>query len=146
MPHFGLMDENELGPVEGPLQRARLHLRGGRRRLGQGKIAVGIGTLADALGAAMRWYVAAPRRKLALRDGEDLNDDRTVYAVLVRSGVLDGSFDYGAFDEVVDRALQGEVPGFDHRGLLRELEQVMTQLGVMPFDESSLPAEDPATF
>lgn len=140
------MDENELGPVEGPLQRARLHIRGGRRRLRQGKIAAGIVTLADALSAAMQWYVAAPRRGLTMRDGENLTDDRTAYAVLVQSGVLDGSFDYDAFDRVVERALQKEMRRFDHQELVRGLEQVMTQLGVLPFDESSLPPEDPATF
>ncbi|HAR44629.1 MAG: hypothetical protein A2X56_06475 [Nitrospirae bacterium GWC2_57_13] len=146
MPHFGLMDENELGPVEGPLQRARLHIRGGRRRLRQGKIAAGIVTLADALSAAMQGYIAAPRRGLTIQDGENLSDDRTAYAVLVRSGVLDGTFDYDSFDRVVERALQQEMRGFDHQGLVRGLEQVMTQLGVMPFDETSLPSEDPATF
>lgn len=146
MPHFGLMDENELGPVQGPLQRARLHIRGGRRRLRQGKTAAGIVTLADALSAAMQWYLAAPRRGVMIQDGENLNDDRTAYAVLVRSGVLDGSFDYDAFDRVVERALQKEMRPFDHQVLVNGLEQVMTQLGVMPFDESSLPPEDPATF
>ncbi len=49
MPHFGLMDEGSLGPVEGPLMRARLHIRGGKRRLRQGKIAAAIATLYDAL-------------------------------------------------------------------------------------------------
>ncbi len=140
------MDEKELGPVKGPLQRARLHIRGGRRRLRQGKIAAGIVTLADALSAAMQGYLAAPRRGLTLREKEDLNDDRTAYTVLVRSGILDGSFDYDAFDRVVEQALQKEMPGFDYRELLRGIEQAMTQLGVMPFDESSLPPEDPATF
>lgn len=36
MPHFGLMDADALGPIEAPLMRARLHIRGGRRRLRQG--------------------------------------------------------------------------------------------------------------
>jgi hypothetical protein len=72
MPHFGLMDEKALGPVEGPLQRARLHVRGGKRRLRQGKVAAGIVTLYDALNGAMQWYAASPGgRKLALKEGEN---------------------------------------------------------------------------
>src|SRR5512142_3474948 len=98
------MDENKLGPVEGPLQRARLHIRGGKRRLRQGKIAAGIVTLYDALEGAMKSYVADPgrRARLIVDAGEDLNDERTVYAVLVRSNILDGAFDYDSFDRLVE--------------------------------------------
>jgi len=148
MPHFGLMNEDELGPVEGPLQRARLHIRGGKRRLRQGKIAAGIVTLYDALSSAMQWYLALPARRLKLVAGrdEDLLHDRTAYAVLVRSGVLDGRFDFDAFDRLTEHALSNEMPGYDHRELLEGFEAVMTRLGVMPFDEADLPPEDPATF
>jgi len=148
MPHFGLMDEKALGPVEGPLQRARLHIRGGKRRLREGKISAGIATLYDALNGAMQWYIAAPERrmKLAVLDGENLNNDRALYTVLVRSGILDGSFDFEAFDRLTERALNQEMPGYDFRDLLQGIEHVMTRLGVMPFDESQLPLEDPSTF
>ena len=69
------MDEKTLGPVEGLRQRARLHIRGGKRRLRQGKISAGIVTLYDALEAAMRSYVDDPEKRGALdiREGEDLN-------------------------------------------------------------------------
>jgi hypothetical protein len=148
MPHFGLMDEKALGPVEGPLQRARLHIRGGKRRLREGKISAGIATLYDALNGALQWYVAAPerRRKLTIQGGDDLNVDKVVYTVLVRSGVLDRSFDFEAFDRLTERALNQELPGYDYRDLLKGIEQVMTRLGVMPFDEAALPPEDPSTF
>lgn len=148
MPHFGLMDENKLGPVEGPLQRARLHIRGGKRRLRQGKIAAGIVTLYDALEGAMKSYVADPakRAQLAIHADENLNDERTLYAVLVRSRVLDGVFDYDSFDRLVETALHQELPSYDYRELLARFETVMTRLGVMPFDEAALPPEDPKTF
>ena len=148
MPHFGLMDENKLGPVEGPLQRARLHIRGGKRRLRQGKIAAGIVTLYDALEGAMKSYVADPakRVRLTIHADENLNDERTLYAVLVRSRVLDGVFDYDSFDRLVETALHEELPGYDYRELLTRFETVMTRLGVMPFDEAALPPEDPKTF
>ncbi|HSB35031.1 MAG TPA: hypothetical protein VLG39_11285 [Nitrospirota bacterium] len=148
MPHFGLMDENKLGPVEGPLQRARLHIRGGKRRLRQGKIAAGIVTLYDALEGAMKSYVADPAKwaELTIHADENLNDERTLYAVLVRSRVLDGVFDYDSFDRLVETALHQELPGYDYRELLTRFETVMTRLGVMPFDEAALPPEDPATY
>ena len=148
MPHFGLMNEGELGPVEGPLQRAKLHMRGGKRRLRQGKIAAGIVTLYDALSSAMQWYLASQERrsKLVTARDEDLLHDRTAYAVLVRSGVLDGRFDFDAFDRLTEQALIQEMPGYDYRGLLKGVENVMTRLGVMPFDEADLPPEDPSTF
>lgn len=148
MPHFGLMNEDALGPVQGPLQRAMLHIRGGRRRLRQGKISAGIVTFYDALSSAMQWYLALPARrsKLVLVRGEDLLDDRTAYAVLVRSGVLDGRFDFAAFDRLTEHALLNEMSGYDYRATLKGVEAVMEQLGVMPFDETDLPPEDPSTF
>ncbi|ADH87272.1 hypothetical protein [Desulfurivibrio alkaliphilus] len=147
MPHFGLMDENLLGPVAGPLQRARLHIRSGRRRLNQGKIDAGIATLADAFCSAMKWYLAANRQQLAPHAKGETGDDQELYDLLVLSGVLDGSFDYQAFDLLVNQALEGRTPAeLDPAELMLEIEKVMLQLGVMPFDESALPAEDPATY
>ena len=142
------MEEKELGPVEGPFLPARLHIRGGKRRLREGKISAGIATLYDALEGAMRSFAADPKRSscLEVRKGEDLNREGTLYAVLVRSGVLDGAFDFNAFDQLVEQALREEMNGYDYKDLLSSVESLMTQLGVMPFDEASLPPEDPKTF
>jgi len=148
MPHAGLMDERSLGPVKGPLQRARLHIRGGKRRLRQGKISAGIVTLYDALLAAMEWYMNEPalRENLVITDKDDLKSDANVYAVLVQSRVLDGTFDFTAFDRLTEKALQEDLPGYDARELITGFEKVMTQLKVMPFDEALLPPEDPSTY
>jgi len=148
MPHGGLMNERSMGPVEGPFLRARLHIRGGKRRLRQGKIAEGIVTLYDALLGAMEWYVNAPehRDRLAAVQKFDLKNDSNVYSLLVRIGVLDGTFDFTGFDKLAETALNGKLPASDYRELLAGIESVMTQLGVMPFDEASLPPEDPRTF
>jgi len=148
MPHFGLMDEDALGPESGPLQRAKLHIRSGKRRLHQGKISAGIVTLYDALLSAMKWYSASPdrRKNLLIATGDDLTDDRKVFNLLTHAGVLDGSFDYDSFDKLVDKASNKEIPDYDYRKLLSSFETVMTQLGVMPFDENDLPPEDPSTF
>ena len=141
------MEERSLGPEEGPLLRARLHLRGGKRRLRQGKIAAGIVTLSDALNGGLEWYIASPQRRegLAIKD-DNLNDDFAVYGALVCSGILDGSFDLGSFDKLVDKALHEEMPDYDYTEVLSGIENVMMQLGVVPFDEAALPPEDPETY
>jgi hypothetical protein len=148
MPHAGLMDEEALGPEAGPLQRARLHIRGGKRRIRQGKTAAGIVTLYDALDAALLWYFASPSRRsrLVIGPGDDLNNDRVMYRILLRAGVINGSFDFDEFDRLTERALNEELPGYDAAGVLVGIESVMTQLGVMPFDEAALPPEDPRTY
>ncbi len=149
MPHFGLMStEDSFKTEEGALLRARLHIRSGKRRLRQGKISAGIVTLYDAFLFAMEWYIKSPERKKALliHESDDLKDDRRLFEVLTRSGVLDGSFDYEAFNRLVEKASNEEMPDYDYDETLRGIESVMTQLGVMPFDEGKLPAEDPSTF
>ena len=147
MPHFGLMDEDALGPVEGTLMRAKLHMRCGRRRLHQSKISMGIITLYDAINSAMQWYIAAPEhmKNINIKEGEDTRDDRTAFEVLRRSGVIE-NFDYSAFDRLVAEALDHELDGFDYQNTLESIETVMTRLGLMPFDENKLLPEDPDTF
>ncbi len=147
MPHFGLMDEDVLGPEAAALMRAKLHIRGGKRRLRQGKISIGIITLYDAVVMALQWYVTSPERreKLLIEDGEDLKDDQAVFGILKRSGIFDSDLDYGTFNALVEKALKHEMPGFDCAETLVFIESVMTQLGIMPFDENELPPEDPST-
>lgn len=152
MPHFGLMDSDALGPVEAPLMRARLHMRAGKRRLKQGKISAGIVTLYDALISAMDWYVAVPERKerLNLKKDENLHHEQTRVHVLQRSGIIGQSFDFESLERIVEKALESDQPehmkDFDYHDIQKEIEFILHQLGVMPFDENSLPQEDPATF
>jgi len=148
MPHAGLMDENNMEPCDALLLRAKLHIRGGRRRLRQGKISAGIVTLYDAICAALELQTIAPssKKRLIIKEGENLNDDKTVYRILVRSRILDGFFDYDVFNAIVERALTDEMKDFQYGFLLAGIESVMTQLGIMPFDEQALPPEDPLTF
>ena len=149
MPHFGLMDNRDsFEKEEGALLRARLHIRGGKRRLRQGKISAGIVTLYDAFLFALRWYVASPERRKALsvREEDDLKDEKIVIDILKRSKVPTADFDLDAFNALVDRASEEEMPDYDYSGMLRDFEAFMTKLGVMPFDEAELPPEDPATF
>jgi hypothetical protein len=124
--------------------RARLHIRGGKRRLREGKVSIGLITLYDALNCAMQYYFASDKGKaLAIKEGDDLRDDKTLYRILMDSGVLGGKLDYGAFDELVGRALEEELSSYDYHPIVSEIDAVMATLGVMPFDESKLPPEPP---
>ncbi len=147
MPHFGLMDPDALGAEAAALQRARLHIRAGRRRLRQGKISAGLGTLYDALLSALEWYAASPDRRenLPIGDEDNLADDRTVFALLVKSGLIDARIDYSAFKHLLDTA-PPESSTYDYAEVLNQVELVMTRLGVMPFEEGGLPPEDPSTY
>jgi hypothetical protein len=141
------MDSDALGPEGAALQRARLHLRGGKRRLRQGKTSAGIVTIYDALTSAMEWFCASPDRRSRMRCApEDFLDDRSRYAALVSTGILSGTFDFDLFDLLVDRALESEISPEEAAGVLEAAESVLTQLGVLPFHESTLPPEDPGTF
>jgi hypothetical protein len=149
MPHFGLMDTRDsFEKEEGALLRARLHIRGGKRRLRQGKISAGIVTLYDALLFAFRWYIASPgrRKAIAVREEDDLSDEKRVFALIKKSKLFPVDFDYPAFDALVEKASNEEMPEYDYSKMLIDFEAFMTQLGVMPFNEAELPPEDPATF
>jgi hypothetical protein len=147
MPHFGLIDENKLGPVESLLMRARLHIRCGKRRVREEKVSLGILTLYDALNSALQWYVSLPEQNSIVEQNsnKDFRDEETIIEVLIHAGILDGSFDYNELNEIVDKALKEELSDYNCTGLMNGIENVMVCLGVMPFDESKLPPEDPET-
>lgn len=145
MPHRGLMDPEALGPERAALLRSRLHLRGGKRRLRQGRISAGLAALYDALTAAMDWYLAAPGRgALGAPGARGPRDDREDWEALARAGVV-GGLDFAAFRGLVFRGLDEELSPGSARGVLPSVEAELTRLGVLPFDEGSLPPEDPTT-
>ena len=145
MPHFGLMDATHLTEADAALLRVRLHLRGGRQRFQRGMLAPGIAALYDALQYAMRWYISFPehRAQLGLRNAEVFEDEAELLALLVRGGVIDRAFDYAGFEQLVEQSLDDVTFQFDAARVLAQIIQVMTQLEVMPFDETQLPPENP---
>ncbi len=147
MPHFGLIDESIYGPDEAMLMRARLHIRCGSRRLREGKLSYGIITIYDALLSGMQWYISSHERmnSLAINKDDDLNNDWVLFDILRRSGVVGRAFDYDAFDKLVEMSLDDLDLIFNYEETLGSFNTVMTQLGIMPFDENELPPEDPST-
>ncbi len=149
MPHAGLMSTKEsFDSANGALLRARLHLRGGRRRLMQGKISAGIVTLYDALIFGLRFYCMIPEHRRQFDPGEslDLIEEKAMINALRNAGIIDRAFDLDEFEELVDRAVYDEMTDYDYRPMLSSFESFMTRLEVMPFDEAMLPEEDPSTF
>jgi hypothetical protein len=146
MPHFGLMDATKMTEADAALLRVRLHLRGARRRFERGLFAAGIASLYDALRYAMRWYISFPehRARLGIVGDGDFRDDRNVFTQLVRGGIVDSAFDFGAFERLVEQSLDDESLQFDAARVLAQIDQVMIELEVMPFDESALPPEKPS--
>jgi hypothetical protein len=147
-PHFGLMDETGMSREEALLMRAKLHWRAGVRRMRVKKIPAGLTTLYDALLSAMRWYILLNRRDdLGDDAGEQLENERYVFSLLRKAGVLDGSIDIHGIEVIVDRALMGdEVDREDQEKVLAQFGEILTRIGILPFDQLELPPEDPSTF
>ena len=137
-----------MSPAEASLTRARLHIRAGKRRLRQGKISAGIVTLYDALTYAIDWYLSdtSHQENLIVKEGERITNDSQAFAILHRSGVLGKDVDPHEMDKVFETALDSDMHDYDYSGFLKSIESAMTYLGVMPFDEATLPSEDPKTF
>ena len=132
------------------LYRAKLHVRGGKRRISQGKITAGISALHDALISALYSYFLSPKLKEALNQ-EDYqiynNDDRILFLILKRSGIIDDTFteeDFSYLSVVLDQALDGNIRRFNQEFYFEKYDNLMKQLGVLPLSENELPPEDPA--
>jgi hypothetical protein len=146
-PHFGMMDESKMSKVEALLLRCKLHWRGGVRRMRENKAASGLATLYDALLSAMRWYILTNlQQELGDNAEEKLENERFVFSLLRRAGILDGSFDIKFVVETVDRALMEKDVSSDQERFMALLHHVLSRIGVLPFDEAELPPEDPSTF
>jgi len=145
MPHYGLMDTTKMTEVEAALMRARLHLRGGKRRLQKGLTTPGIAALYDSVLFGMRYYIARHNRCASFVENTDLWDAVGLFHALTRAGVFDDPLTFNRFSLIVERALWQESFSFDADATLAEVEMILTKLGVMPFNESALPGEIGAT-
>jgi hypothetical protein len=146
-PHFGLMDPGKMTGAEAALMRAKLHWRGGRRRLREQKTAAGIAALYDALLCGLRWYllVHRPASMGECRDAE-LEDEWVLFALGRETGILDETIDLAGIQALVEQALEGGDVDSASRSFPGRIELLLTRIGVLPFDERELPPEDPRTF
>jgi hypothetical protein len=149
MPHFGLMDEGKMLPLAAALMRAQLHTRCGRRRMHEGKYPEGVSTLYDAVLSGMRWFALkneAIHEEIHKRGNSFLENDAEVQQLLAKYGAWPDDIDFDKMQNTAYSALEGNLVGLDPALFLRQIETVLTKLGVAPFDEDKLPPEDPETF
>ena len=145
-PHFGLMDESKMSREKALLMRTKLHWRCGSGRLTANRSAEAVAILYDALLSAMRWYILRHLpHALGENADEKLENERYVFSLLRRAGILDQSLDLPFIEEMVDKALMEEDVSFDHHRFLQQLDSFLTRLGILPFDVTELPPEDSAT-
>jgi hypothetical protein len=112
MPHFGLMDESALTPADAALLRARLHWRGGKRRILQNKKKAGVATLWDAVLSAGRYYHLT---ELARQDAKPCNsstetepfDDLAVIRRLAEEGKLGDIASFKLLEKMCDKSIMG---------------------------------------
>ena len=131
--------------ADAELLRARLHIRGGKRRLQQGKDAAGLAALYDALIHGLRWYALENRTTLKIADETELQDERNIFVRLTQTRALSNLAEFDALTALVERAIDDPTVRFDAAGELAKIENWLTRLEVMPFDEAALPREDPET-
>ena len=131
--------------ADAELLHARLHIRGGKRRLRQGKGAAGLAALYDALIHGLRWYALENRTTLNSADETELQDERNIFVRLAQTRVLSNLAEFDALTALVERAIDDPTFRLNAAGELAKIENWLTRLGVMPFDEAALPPEDPAT-
>ncbi len=146
-PHFGLMDAGKMNPAEAARLRAKLHWRGGRRRLREQKTAAGIATLYDALLCGLRWYLLVHRSESMGEYTElELEDEKALFSLGRKAGIIDETMDLAGMQAQVDQALEGGDAVAASITFTGRIESLLTRIGVLPFDEKELPPEDPGTF
>lgn len=145
-PHFGLMDAEKMDRAEAARLRACLHWRGGRRRLRQGKTALAVVTLYDALVSGLRWYLLV--NGVGAKAGAaqtELENDGYLFSQAERAGLFDASLELPRLQALVEQALRKEVIDADQEWFVERVEGVLTRIGILPITEATLPPEDPET-
>lgn len=151
MPHFGLMNPEEMKRVDAALLRAKLHIRGGERRLNEDKISAGVAALYDAVICALEYSVLflESENKIEVFESDDLSEERDLFNILKRSKIINENFTNSDFDflyNTLDKTLEGDVSDFNRDDFMQKINDLMTQLGVLPFSYDELPVENPSTY
>ncbi|MHA1995388.1 MAG: hypothetical protein ACW97Z_12670 [Candidatus Hodarchaeales archaeon] len=146
------MNSEEMKPDEAALLRARLHIRGGKRRLSEGKYAAGVAALHDALIHGMQWYLLSTHPEVVYPNIDadyDITDDDTLLQLLQKTPTFSGNSyneEFQYLSEILDQALSERMVDFDESRYLNIIHNFMMHLGVEPFSESNLPPENPTTY
>jgi len=149
MPHFGLIREG-ISKDEEALLRARLHIRGGDRRLEEGQFADAVASYYDAMSAGMkRFFLSESLRDCyVLPDVSNLEDDGFLFIELKGAGVLDDSINMEEFDflkMVLEKAFENEVTDEILTRFRSIVQKIGVQLHIIPFVPGELPEVDSLT-
>ena len=154
MPHFGLIEPG-IPEDEEALIRSRLHWKAGLIRLSRGMIADGIAVLYDALSSAMLRFVLSPdlKKELYLTDDDfsnlNLDDYLALFSILRRSGIIDDTYASNDFEDIsaiAYNAIDGKLNDFNEVMYVSKIEHLLTQLRILPFEESELPQGESITW
>lgn len=138
---YKLMDAGKITDARTALIRARLYLRGGKRRLQAGSPAEGIAALYHAVLFGMRYYIARHKSCESWVKSIDPWDAAGLFHALARVGLFDDPLTFNRFSLMVERALWQGPLLFDIDATLAEVEMMLTKLGVPPFNEATRPHE-----
>ncbi|TFG97834.1 hypothetical protein E4H12_07655 [Candidatus Thorarchaeota archaeon] len=143
MPHTGIIDEALEGEQE-LLMRAKLHLKGGLDRFSQGMIADAIAAIYDAISSAMQRFEILDRvnHHLIRNDNDDVSDYKTLFKVLLKSGIFDDATteeDFDFIEQTLDDACEDQLETFDETSFLEISIGLLNQLGVVTEEQNTMP-------
>jgi hypothetical protein len=141
IPHTGIIDESLVGEQR-LLARARLHVKGGLERFARGETADAIAAFYDAVSSAMQRLVLLDGIEYhLLRSDEDVSEDRTLFRVLLKSGIFsEGTTqdDFDFIEQTLDDAFEGDLETFDEISYTKIAIGLLNQLGVVSEDMNNL--------
>ena len=113
---------------------ARLNLRGARRLLHKGAQRRGIAALYDSVLFGMQYYVTRHDDCADI----DIADATGLFHLLTRLGIFEDPLAFNRLSLTVELALWQEAVSLDTHAILEEVEEILTRLGVMTFQKSTL--------
>jgi hypothetical protein len=130
-----LIDAIKLTDARTALICARLHLRGGKRRLQKGLTAPGIAALYDSILFGMHYYIARHKSCASITENTDPWDAVGLFQILAHVGVFDDPLSFNRFSLIVERALWQRSFSSDTSAILVEVEEMLKKLDVLPFKQ-----------
>lgn len=131
-----LLDTTQMTEARTALICARLNLRGAKRRLQSGHTVSGIAALYDSVIFGMRYYIARHKRCPAFLENIDPWDAMSLSHALTRAGVFEDPLVLNHFSWLVERVCWQESFSFDTDVILVEVQEILTRLQVIPFNEN----------
>jgi hypothetical protein len=133
MQRYDLVYTDKMSRAKRALILACLNLRHGKRRLQKGRAVAGVSALYDALLFGMHYFVADAERhnRTIYASNDELWDYAVLYQKLVKAGIFEDPYAFNRLTLIVERALWQGSLSFDTDIILKEIEKMLTQIGVL---------------